>query len=69
MRENSLTACVVDPVVIHMTCFHSFEPKPFLSVVVWDNGPGLTPKQKQKIFEAFYTTKSQGTGLGLTIGR
>ena len=32
-----------------------------------DNGPGITPTLQQKIFEPFYTTKSQGTGLGLAV--
>jgi signal transduction histidine kinase len=36
-----------------------------------DNGHGLTPEAKEKLFEAFYTTKSDkgGTGLGTHIVR
>jgi len=32
-----------------------------------DNGPGISAQLQRKIFEPFYTTKSQGTGLGLAV--
>jgi two-component system, sporulation sensor kinase E len=35
-------------------------------IEVADNGTGLTYEQLDKIFEPFYTSKPQGTGLGLT---
>jgi len=34
-----------------------------------DSGPGVAPEQRQKIFDAFFTTKAEGTGLGLAIAR
>jgi signal transduction histidine kinase len=40
-----------------------------LEIEVEDSGPGLTAEQEQHIFEAFYTTKSNGTGLGLAVSR
>lgn len=36
---------------------------------VADNGPGLKDEFFKNAFKPFYTTKSQGTGLGLTISR
>ena len=39
-----------------------------LLVSISDTGVGL-PQQANKIFDAFFTTKSQGTGMGLRISR
>jgi signal transduction histidine kinase len=36
---------------------------------VQDDGPGLTAEQQEHLFEAFYTTKTDGTGLGLAVSR
>lgn len=35
--------------------------------IVEDNGPGIQPQDAEKIFEPFYTTKADGTGLGLSL--
>jgi signal transduction histidine kinase len=40
-----------------------------LLISVSDTGIGLPPKQMDKVFEAFFTTKSHGTGMGLSISR
>jgi signal transduction histidine kinase len=40
-----------------------------VAVEVHDSGPGLSPEQQQHLFEAFYTTKADGTGLGLAVSR
>jgi len=32
-----------------------------------DNGPGIDKQRLAKVMEAFYTTKAQGTGLGLAV--
>jgi signal transduction histidine kinase len=36
-------------------------------ICVADNGPGIADHDLQKIFLPFYTTKSEGTGLGLAV--
>ena len=38
-------------------------------VAVQDSGPGLGSAQLQRVFETYYTTKSQGMGMGLAISR
>jgi PAS domain S-box-containing protein len=38
-------------------------------VAVSDSGPGLPPTNLARIFEAFYTTKANGLGMGLSICR
>ena len=38
-------------------------------VEVRDSGTGLDPKGAERVFEAFYTTKAEGIGIGLSISR
>ena len=38
-------------------------------VSVSDSGVGLPPQQTEQIFNAFFTTKPHGTGMGLRISR
>ena len=38
-------------------------------VAVRDSGPGIDPAHLGQVFDAFYTTKSSGTGMGLSICR
>ena len=38
-------------------------------VEVRDSGTGLDPERAERVFEAFYTTKAEGLGIGLSISR
>jgi C4-dicarboxylate-specific signal transduction histidine kinase len=38
-------------------------------VAVHDSGPGINPQLLERIFDPFYTTKANGTGMGLSICR
>jgi two-component system sensor histidine kinase PilS (NtrC family) len=40
-----------------------------ISITVLDNGAGVTPEHQQRLFEPFFTTSSEGTGLGLYVAR
>jgi C4-dicarboxylate-specific signal transduction histidine kinase len=46
----------------------SMEPEG-VCVAVRDTGPGLRPESLPRVFEPFYTTKPDGTGMGLSICR
>lgn len=39
----------------------------YVAVTFHDTGPGIAPDQLGSIFEAYHTTKNEGTGLGLMI--
>ena len=36
-------------------------------VTVGDSGPGISPQERAKIFDPFYTTKADGSGIGLSL--
>jgi signal transduction histidine kinase len=38
-----------------------------VSLLIEDNGPGVPDADRQRIFTPFFTTRSQGTGLGLAV--
>lgn len=55
--ELILTASIVDSIT------------PWAVIDVIDTGPGIPPEQAEKIFQAYYSTKKGGTGLGLAMAR
>jgi len=40
-----------------------------VTIAVRDNGVGIDKKQGDIVFDAFYTTKPEGMGIGLSISR
>jgi signal transduction histidine kinase len=54
-RELAITTANIDPNQVQVT--------------VEDTGIGIDPNTLEKMFEPFYTTKSTGTGMGLSIAR
>jgi len=38
-----------------------------VSIIIRDNGPGMDSETIENLFEPFYTTKTEGTGLGMLI--
>jgi len=55
---------------LSITTYHD-APAGHVVMEVEDNGPGIPPEIRTKIFDAFFTTKplGEGTGLGLSICR
>ncbi|WP_456438892.1 ATP-binding protein [Caldithrix abyssi] len=60
LLANSLQAMNGDPGIIMLRCEQN-------TLEIEDNGPGIAPENRAKIFQPFFTTKNSGVGLGLTI--
>jgi len=45
---------------------HPVEPGDYVRIAVADSGMGIRPENLEKVFDPYFTTKHQGTGLGLT---
>ena len=65
--DNALAACTEDPEIQITGSATWLDGRLALRIAVRDNGPGLSPEQRDKIFDSFYTTKTRGTGLGMAI--
>ena len=48
-------------VFVRARCFPDYS----IEVSVRDDGPGIPVEKREQIFQAYYTTKPKGTGLGL----
>jgi PAS domain S-box-containing protein len=67
--DNALAACR-PPVAIEIrVALAELDGQPAFQIAVSDNGPGIGPEQRPKIFDPFYTTKAKGTGLGMAIAK
>jgi len=40
-----------------------------VSVKIADEGPGIPAEDRERVFEPFYSTTDEGTGLGLAMAR
>ncbi|MBW2529806.1 MAG: HAMP domain-containing protein [Deltaproteobacteria bacterium] len=45
------------------------ESKHLARLTITDNGPGVPPEMRERLFEPYASTKSEGTGLGLAIAQ
>lgn len=50
--------------VIELT---TFRVRNSMNISIWDSGPGIPMASQTKIFDPFYTTKSNSSGIGLSI--
>ena len=66
--SNAITHSGMEPESVRIRIEGGFPvdvDQPYIDII--DNGPGINPDVAQQIFEPFYTTSSDGTGLGLYI--
>ena len=65
--KNSMEALesIKDP----MLMIRSFREEDQIVVLISDNGTGIDPEIIDEIFVPFYTTKPQGSGIGLSLAR
>jgi PAS domain S-box-containing protein len=52
-----------------LTVASELDPQSGITISVEDTGIGIAPSHLPRIFDAFFTTKSDGMGLGLSISR
>jgi PAS domain S-box-containing protein len=53
----------------HLTIRSQRNPEDLVQISVSDTGIGLPPDRADKVFDAFFTTKPHGTGMGLSLSR
>ena len=53
----------------HMLSVRSENLEDYILISVQDSGTGINPEHTERLFDAFFTTKSNGIGLGLSICR
>jgi hypothetical protein len=67
---NAIEAMVdVDEEARELKISSESSPEEGLVVAVADSGPGVAMEDRERIFESFFTTKSGGVGIGLSICR
>ena len=66
--RNAVEACAEHGIVpaIHVEVRVNREHRQAL-ITIADNGPGVEPAARDRMFQPFFTTKAKGTGLGLAL--
>jgi signal transduction histidine kinase len=68
LLRNALEACSGASVTPMVTIESEMDDVHRLSrIMVQDNGPGIPPASRDRVFQPFFTSKRNGTGLGLAL--
>jgi signal transduction histidine kinase len=68
LLRNAIESCAGASVVPTVTVTARVDQQPpACTVVISDNGPGFPEEARERVFHPFFTTKPQGTGLGLAL--
>ena len=68
LLRNALEACAGASVAPQVSIqSHIDRKQQIVRISVDDNGPGIAPELRERIFRPFFTSKRNGTGLGLAL--
>jgi PAS domain S-box-containing protein len=68
LLDNAIQACSAnDEITIRMTANSSVAGDQNIIITITDTGKGIQKGNEKRIFDPFFSTKTQGTGLGLAI--
>ncbi len=66
IRDNGLIKVSAENVYIEQNIAIPLKIGKYVRISVKDNGAGISPENMSRIFDPYFTTKSKGSGLGLT---
>jgi len=68
LLRNALEACAGASIAPRIAIQSEVDPAQKVSrIAVNDNGPGIAPALRERVFRPFFTSKRNGTGLGLAL--
>jgi len=68
LLRNAIEACAALPVSPRIVVLSEIDRAQRVSrITVNDNGPGIAPELRERVFRPFVTSKRNGTGLGLAL--
>ena len=67
MENSGIVTIIVEEASLDADSGVDVEPGDYVKIVVRDRGCGIAQEDLKNIFHAFYTTKEEGTGLGLAV--
>ena len=66
MPEGGMVRVVLDNCTLAKNEIAALQPGPYVLISVADHDCGISPEDLSRIFDPYFTTKTTGTGLGLT---